>query len=77
MKLLVRLEEGRCGEGRRCEGCAAIGYVEEKTGLCLYCFGLKVNVERRKRKLEETARARFLELGAKIREQMKEFQVKA
>jgi hypothetical protein len=38
----------------RCHGCGAIGYVEVKTILCLYCFGLRVKVEERKNKLQST-----------------------
>jgi hypothetical protein len=69
MVLLVRLLPDQ-----RCSGCAAIGYCEEKTMLCLYCFGFKVNVEIRKRKLGHTMAQRFASLRDKIRAQLHEFQ---
>jgi hypothetical protein len=37
---------------QRCQNCGAIGDVEERTLLCLACFGLRLLIERRKAKLE-------------------------
>ena len=57
---------------KRCTGCGAIGYAEEKTLLCCYCFGLKVAVEERKRKLTSTL-AGHLAMLTRIRAQLQEF----
>lgn len=34
-----------------CDGCHSIGYVCDRSRLCLYCLGLKVSVERRRQML--------------------------
>jgi hypothetical protein len=69
MVLLLRLIPNK-----RCTGCSAVGYCEEKTLLCLYCYGLKINVERRKQKLVSSiVWLRFASLRQKIRTQMEEF----
>lgn len=57
----------------RCHGCSAIGYVDEKTLLCLYCVALKINVEVRKRKLTTTLSQRFASLKEKVRQQLRDF----
>ena len=54
MNLLVRFVPNSI-----CIGCACHGYVEDKTHLCCSCFGLKIAVEDRKRKLSATMRAIF------------------
>lgn len=54
MNLLVRFVPNSI-----CIGCACHGYVEDKTHLCCSCFGLKIAVEDRKRKLSSTMRAIF------------------
>ncbi len=53
MKLVTRWSDGAC------LGCSKHGYVEEKTLLCFWCFGLMAEVERRKRKLDTTLHARL------------------
>lgn len=68
MKLVIRLLANQ-----RCGGCGGIVDVEEKTLLCLYCFALKLAVERRRTKLQETLRGRFAAIGEKVRQQMEEF----
>ncbi|GAC1640145.1 MAG: hypothetical protein NVS9B14_21570 [Candidatus Acidiferrum sp.] len=67
MKLVIRLVAGRC------EGCGAVADVEEQRRLCLYCFGLWLAVERKREKLQDTLRVRFAAIGARVREQLKEF----
>lgn len=67
MVLLVRLIPDQ-----RCAGCAGHGYCEEKTLLCLFCFGVKVSVESRKRKLASTMAQRFAYLKGKIQRQLRE-----
>ena len=57
----------------RCTGCSAVGYVDEKCLLCLYCLGLKVNVGMRKQKLTSTLTGRFAYLKKKIQTQLAEF----
>lgn len=42
-----------------CDGCGNIGYVCDRSLLCLYCLGLKVSVETWRRKLSQTLRTRF------------------
>lgn len=68
MKILMRLEDDR-----KCSGCSAIGYVEVKTQACLYCLGLRLAVQRRKRKLDETVRSRFAGLAEEVRRKLREF----
>jgi hypothetical protein len=68
MILIVRLIPNQ-----RCTGCGGHGYCEAKTLLCLFCFGLKVSVESRKRKLVSTMAQRFAFLKDKIRAQLREF----
>jgi hypothetical protein len=69
-----------------CLGCACHGYVDEKTYLCCACYGIKIAVEERKRKLSATMRAIFApqlfnghvqQMKEKIRRQMEEFRTKS
>jgi hypothetical protein len=46
MTLIVRLIPNQ-----RCAGCSGISYVDQKSLLCCYCFGLALAVADRKRKL--------------------------
>ncbi|MGC2234216.1 MAG: hypothetical protein WBA09_22135 [Candidatus Acidiferrum sp.] len=50
-------------EGPRCQGCGAIHrYVAKKSHLCLYCLGLQLDVNGRKKKLDSTVQQRFATL---------------
>ena len=50
----------RLREHLKCEGCGAIDrMVSKKSHLCLYCLGLKLDVDARKRKLQTTLEDRF------------------
>lgn len=59
--------------GPRCQGCGACHrYVGKKSHLCLYCLGLKLDVDRKKENLDGTLQQRFAVLR-KIKNQLKEF----
>jgi hypothetical protein len=59
-------------ESRRCNGCGSIHrLVSKNSHLCLWCLGLKLDVDNRKKKLETTLNQRFAE---KVLEFQKEFQ---
>jgi hypothetical protein len=67
MFLIIRLmPQGRC------TGCAAVGYVCQRTLLCLTCLDLKIKVSTRKQKLTSTLAGRFAHMGEKIRRQLAE-----
>ena len=60
-------------EGPRCQGCGSISrYVSKQTHLCLYCLGLQLDVNARKRKLDSTVRQRFATLH-EIKRKVTEF----
>lgn len=59
-----------------CDQCRNIGYVCEKSHLCLHCLGIKVSVEVRREKLTGTLRARNAGLLAEIRDKLRTFQPK-
>jgi hypothetical protein len=59
--------------GIGCDGCHSIGYVCDKTRLCLYCLGLKVSVEERRQKLTGTLRGRFATIATEVREKLRKF----
>ena len=63
----------RVTQGLRCHGCGSCSYVDRKTLLCLYCLGLRLEVNRRKDNLEMTLAGRFARLARKVREQLAEF----
>ena len=44
---------------QQCFGCGAIGRADERLGLCLYCAGLYLAVQERKRKLDDTLSRKF------------------
>jgi len=54
MTLVLRMKPDR-----RCHNCGAVGYVEEKLGLCCSCAGLWIKVKDRKNKLEATLRQKM------------------
>jgi hypothetical protein len=68
MVLILRLLEGK-----RCEGCGAIGRVHDLTCLCLSCLAPWLKAEDRKEKLNETLRIKFAWPVAKIAEFRNEF----
>lgn len=60
-------------QGPRCQGCGACHrYVGKKSHLCLYCLGLKLDVDRKKGNLDSTLRQRFA-LLEKVKAQLREF----
>jgi hypothetical protein len=60
-------------DNQRCEGCGAIHrWVSKQTHLCLYCLGLQLDVNARKRKLDSTVRQRFAMLH-EIKRKVTEF----
>jgi len=60
----------------KCQGCGATDrHIDKKSLLCLYCLSFQLEVWRRKQEvpLEEKMRQRFGVVGARIREQLAEF----
>lgn len=68
MRLVLRFIDNQ-----RCQGCGAIGWVEEKALLCFQCKGLQIEVEARKQKLTGTLRYRFACLGAEVGRKLRMF----
>lgn len=62
--------------GMACDGCHSIGYVCDRSRLCLYCLGLKVSVEARRQKLSRTLRGHFATLATEVREKIRQFNQK-
>ena len=72
MKLILRLVENQ-----RCESCGAIGHIEERARLCLYCCAVRLKVEDRARKQRETiegrAAVRFRSLLSEVAGKLRAF----
>jgi hypothetical protein len=57
-----------------CVGCGAVDVrVRKRLLTCFHCTGKIVAIEDKKRKLRETLRGQFLDVGAEIRRKLAEF----